>query len=197
MTDSYSLEELQRETTFGGAGEDTNDREIRIIDLSNFDHRREAITEQLWLAATEIGFFQLSHHGIPSEEINAAFIESERFFDLSETIRAQYPRPKGVNAGWESRSQIRPSTGTKDQKESYQITQYHMDNLWPSEEELPSFQANTLHFEKQCWDVGMKVLSCFADKLGFDRDFFSKAHDPKQTDSKAPCVYCIIFRPKA
>ncbi|GAA0229435.1 isopenicillin N synthase family dioxygenase [Marinomonas primoryensis] len=182
MTDSYSLEELQRETTFGGAGKDTNDREIRIIDLSNFDHRREAITEQLWLAATEIGFFQLSHHGIPSEEIDAAFIESERFFDLSETIKAQYPRPKGVNAGWESRSQIRPSTGTKDQKESYQITQYHMDNLWPSEEELPSFQANTLHFEKQCWDVGMKVLSCFADKLGFDRDFFSKAHDPKQTD---------------
>tara|TARA_R110001583_G_scaffold106207_1_gene254368 strand:- start:339 stop:515 length:177 start_codon:yes stop_codon:yes gene_type:complete len=57
MTDSYSLEELQRETTFGGAGEDTNDREIRIIDLSDFDRRREEITEQLWLAATEIGFF--------------------------------------------------------------------------------------------------------------------------------------------
>ena len=106
MPHSYKLEELQRETTFGGAGEDTNDREIRIIDLSDFDRRREEITEQLWLAATEIGFFQLSHHGIPSEEINAAFIESERFFDLPETIRAQYPRPKGVNAGWESRSQI-------------------------------------------------------------------------------------------
>jgi isopenicillin N synthase-like dioxygenase len=182
MTHSYSLEELQRETTFGGTGEDTNDREIRIIDMSDFENRREEITEQLWLAATQIGFFQLSNHGIDPQDIDAAFKESERFFNLPESIKSQYPRPKSVNAGWESRSQIRPSTGTKDQKESYQITQYHMDNLWPTEEELPDFQANTLSFEKQCWEVGMKVLSCFADKLGFARDFFTQAHDPSQTD---------------
>ncbi|TYL47609.1 isopenicillin N synthase family dioxygenase [Marinomonas sp. IMCC 4694] len=182
MSTTYSLEELQRETTFGGAGEDTNDREIRIIDLSDFENRREEITEQLWRAATEIGFFQLSHHGIAPEEIKAAFGESERFFDLPTKIKAQYPRPKSVNAGWESRSQIRPSTGTKDQKESYQITQYHMDNVWPTEAELPNFQANTLRFEQKCWEVGMKVLSCFATKLGFDQDFFSRAHDPSKPD---------------
>ncbi|MEP3348729.1 MAG: 2-oxoglutarate and iron-dependent oxygenase domain-containing protein [Marinomonas sp.] len=176
------LKELQREATFGGAGEDADDREVRVIDMSDFENRRAEITEQLWLAATEIGFFQLSNHGISSKDIEAAFAESDRFFNLPEAIKAQYPRPKGVNAGWESRSQIRPSTGTKDEKESYQITQYHMDNLWPSEEELPDFQANSLRFEKQCWEVGMQVLSCFADKLGFDRDFFTKAHDPSQED---------------
>ncbi|MDB4836960.1 isopenicillin N synthase family oxygenase [Marinomonas sp.] len=182
MTTSYSLEELQRETTFGGAGEEANDREIRIIDLKDFDERRDEITEQLWLAATEVGFFQLTNHGIDEQDIEAAFAESERFFTLPEDTKNQYLKPKGVNAGWESRSQIRPSTGTKDQKESYQITQYHMSNLWPSETELPKFQANTLTFEKQCWSVGMKVLSCFADKLGFERNFFTQAHDPKKED---------------
>lgn len=179
---NYELEELQRETTFGGAGEEADDRAIPIIDLSDFENRREAITDQLWHAATEIGFFQLTNHGISSPDIEAAFAESERFFNLPNAIKTQYLRPKGVNAGWESRSQIRPSTGTKDEKESYQITQYHMDNLWPTEQELPDFQTNTLAFEQQCWQLGMKVLSCFADKLGFDRDFFTQAHDPQQDD---------------
>jgi isopenicillin N synthase-like dioxygenase len=182
MSQPYQLDELQRETTFGAAGEDADDREIRIIDLSDFVHRRQEITEQLWKAATETGFFQLSNHGINSQDISDAFAESERFFQLPQSIKTKYLKPQGVNAGWESRSQIRPSTGTKDQKESYQITQYHMHNLWPSESELPNFVENTLRFEHQCWEVGMKVLSCFAEKLGFERDFFRKAHDPSQND---------------
>lgn len=179
---SYQLEELQRETTFGGAGEEANDREIPVIDMSDFESRRETICEELWQAATQVGFFQLKNHDITAQEIAAAFAESERFFNLPEKVKNQYLKPKSVNAGWESRSQIRPSTGTKDQKESYQITQYHMDNLWPSQDELPDFQKNTLEFENRCWQVGMKVLSCFADKLGFDRNFFTHAHDPKQKD---------------
>jgi hypothetical protein len=32
-------------------------------------------------------------------------------------------------------------------------------------------------FEQASWAVGMKVLSCFADRLGFERDFFTRAHD--------------------
>ncbi|MFD1383172.1 isopenicillin N synthase family dioxygenase [Rhodanobacter aciditrophus] len=182
MTQSYSLEELQRETTFGGAGIEADDRQVPIIDLSNFEERRAEIADELWQAATEIGFFQLKNHGIEQPEVDAVFHEADRFFKLSDAVKGQYPRPKGVNAGWETRSQIRPSTGTADQKESYQITQYHMDGLWPTEAELPNFQANVMRFEQQCWEVGMQVLSCFADKLGFERDFFTKAHDPKQDD---------------
>ncbi len=182
MSHNYALEELNRETTFGGAGIEADDREIPLIDMSNFAQRREEISEQLWQAATQIGFFQLTNHGISEQEIASAFNEAKRFFELPEATKAQFPRPKGVNAGWESRSQIRPSTGTKDQKESFQITRYHMENLWPSQQLLPSFQANTEYFEQRCWQLGMKVLSCFADKLGFDRDFFSKAHDPQSSD---------------
>jgi Isopenicillin N synthase and related dioxygenases len=79
---TYSLEELNRESAVGNAGKEANDREIRVIDLSNFEQRRSEITEQLWSAATEIGFFQLSHHGISKSEIDAAFFESNRFFNL-------------------------------------------------------------------------------------------------------------------
>ncbi len=37
-----------------------------------------------------------------------------------------------------------------------------------------------LGFESQCWQLGMKILSCFALKLGFPESFFTTAHDPQR-----------------
>ena len=62
-TPEYGLKELQLETTFGGMGKETV-REIPLIDLTDFENRRSEITEQLWSAATEVGFFQLVNHGL-------------------------------------------------------------------------------------------------------------------------------------
>lgn len=173
----YALNELQREARMGGLGE-TRAREIRRIDLTDFEQRRAEIADQLWAAAVEVGFFQLVHHGIALEDIEQAFDTAERFFALPDGVKAQYPLQKGRNAGWESRAQVRPSTGTPDQKESYQITRPHMAPLWPTEAELPGFQATMLAFERQCWTLAMQVLSCFADKLGFEPEFFTRAHEP-------------------
>ncbi len=53
-----------------------------------------------------------------------------------------------------------------------------MKELWPSGDELPGFKAVMLAFERANWAVGMKVLTCFALKLGFKPDFFTEAHDP-------------------
>ncbi len=166
----------------GAHGCETDTREIRRIELSDFSQRKSEITDQLWHAAVEIGFFQLESHGIALTGVREAFAMTEQFFARPDTVKAQYPLQKANNAGWESRAQVRPSTGTPDQKESYQITRPHMAPLWPTEAELPGFQATMLAFERQCWDVGMKVRSCFADKLGFDTDFFARAHDPAAPD---------------
>jgi hypothetical protein len=53
-----------------------------------------------------------------------------------------------------------------------------MAKLWPTGDELAGFKATMLDFERANWAVGMKVLACFAAKLGFPRDFFTVAHDP-------------------
>ena len=92
------------------------------------------------------------------------------------------PMLKGTNAGWEYKSQVRPSTGTADNKESYQITPPRMAKLWPGGNELPGFKIAMLAFERANWALGMKVLSCFALKLGFAPDFFTEAHDPLAPD---------------
>jgi isopenicillin N synthase-like dioxygenase len=175
---AYALAELDKESRMGELGLERTDRTVPAIDLSDFEERRAQITEELWAAATEIGFFQLVNHGIPQDLVDRAFAVSASFFELPRETKEQYPLVKADNAGWEFSSQVRPSVGTPDQKESFQITRPRMAGTWPTEEELPGFSAFMLDFESRCWELAMQVLSCFADKLGFERDFFAGAHDP-------------------
>jgi len=177
-TPEYALTELARESRLGGAGTEANDREIRRVSLRDFDARRDEITEQLWAAATDLGFFQLVEHGIDLADVERAFAMAEAFFALPDDVKREYELIKGTNAGWEKLTQVRPSTGTPDQKESYQVTRPRMGALWPSEDELAGFQATMLGFERRCWELATRVLSCFADRLGLPRDFFTEAHDP-------------------
>lgn len=176
-----TLEELDFERTIGGLGSET-DRDIPLIDLSDFDARREEISNQLWQAASEVGFFQLVNHGIETAGIRHAFTLSESFFALPEQSKARYALKKGQNAGWEFKSQVRPSTQTADQKESFQVTLSRMESLWPDQVTLAEFQRVILEFEYKAWKLGMQVLSCFAEKLDFPREFFTYAHDRASDD---------------
>lgn len=171
------LHELALEATIGGLGVDA-DRTVPVISLANLEQRRAEITDQLWSAASDTGFFQLGDHGIPAEIVDRAFGAAEAFFNLPDSAKAAYPWKRELNAGWESRAQVRPSTKVADQKESYQLTRPHMDGLWPAEDEVPGFADDLLRLESAAWDLAMFVLSCFADRLGFDRRFFDQAHAP-------------------
>jgi isopenicillin N synthase-like dioxygenase len=119
MTDPNA--ELSRESRIGGMGRERL-REVALIDLTDLNTRKAEIAEALWDAATGLGLFQLTGHGIPTSQINGAFALSESFFALSTAEKAAMPLRPGTNAGWEFKSQVRPSTGTPDQKKSYQIT---------------------------------------------------------------------------
>ncbi len=175
---NYSLDELKFESTLGGRGLEAETSHIPLIDVSDFENRRAEITEALWQAATQVGFFQLENHGIALGDIQNTFKLSEQFFALDASAKQQFPLKDGLNAGWEFMAQVRPSTGVADRKESYQITLPHMAGLWPSDEQLPEFHSKMLDFERKCWALGMQILSCFADRLGFARDFFTQAHNP-------------------
>lgn len=177
MAADYGLEELRRETTFGGAGT-TVAREVPRVDLADFEARKGEIADALWDASTRVGFFQLVHHGIPQAAVDEAFAFAERFFALPRESKARLAMARGTNAGWEYKEQVRPSTGTADNKESYQVTVPRMAGLWPPGDDLPGFKAAMLAFERANWALAVKVLSCFALKLGFPPDFFTDAHDP-------------------
>lgn len=150
------------------------------IDLSDFENRKDEISLQLVEAAQNVGFFQIVGHGITPEEIDAMFQASKSFFALSDDIKAKYPFA-GWNAGWEKLKQVRPSTGTADLKESYQIGYGpSVEAYWPSEADCPAFKATGQRFMQQVHDVSMKLMSCFEEPMGFPAGFFEKEHNPSR-----------------
>jgi isopenicillin N synthase-like dioxygenase len=154
-----------------------SNRSIPKISMADFHNRIDTITAQLVAAAETDGFFVLVDHGITPSEIEAQFAASERFFSLPDSTKATVPFSR-FNAGWEKNAQIRPSTGKPDKKESYQM-QFgaYMDDLWLPEEVLPGFRAQSLAFMHRCHALSQRLMVCFARGLGFDDDYFVKAHD--------------------
>jgi isopenicillin N synthase-like dioxygenase len=177
--DGSAEHELARERLFGGDGVEV-DREIRVIDLADPNADQRAIDEALWTAASEHGFFQVVGHGIDEAQIDAAFAAAESFFALPIEVKERRAMPPASNSGWEFKSQRRPSTGTYDHKETYQVTIPRMDrlDLWPTDDELTGFEAVMREFEAANRAVAMQILASFARVLEFDDDFFTSVHDP-------------------
>lgn len=160
-------------------------RSIPHISLADFDNRIDEITSQLAHAAETDGFFSITDTEVSVAEIEAIFATSESFFALPDDIKATVPFTH-KNVGWEKRSQVRPSTGFPDQKESYQL-QFgdNMADKWIAEDALPSFKADAQVFMKKAQSVSEKLMTCFARGLGFSDDYFVKAHDSARPDCQS------------
>lgn len=152
-------------------------RTIPRISMADFPNRISEITSQLIHAAETDGFFVLVDHEIPVSSIESQFAAAERFFSLPQSTKTTVPFTT-QNAGYEINAQIRPSTGQPDRKESYQV-QFSplLDHLWLPETELPGFKSQSLDFMTQCQSLSEKLMVCFARGLGFEDDYFVKAHD--------------------
>jgi hypothetical protein len=136
----------------------------------DYEHRKDEIREQLVSAAEGAGFLTLIDHGITIEEIEAQFALSRKFFELPLEIKKQNPHNVETNNGYEFKAQIRPSTGTPDQKESLWIQR---TSEWPSDENVPGFREtikfvsdNTKRF--LVWTVlirGLSHLLCYRSRV--------------------------------
>jgi len=116
--------------------------------------------DDMWEAANQVGFFTVVNHGIAEADIQQAFKNSEAFFALARDEKeAQAPFARDANSGYEYMAQIRPSTGTPDQKESIQITARAgcMDGRWP--QEPASFQEFAKKFMEKSHALAACILS--------------------------------------
>eukprot|EP00900_Chrysochromulina_parva_P007440 jgi/Chrpa1/16698/Chrysochromulina_OHIO_Genome00022369-RA len=114
-----ALERSLRDTAAGTA-EAAHGCEIPTIDLAGDEAE---VATAIWDAAKTVGFFSVINHGIDAALIDSCFDSSAAFFarDL-DAKKAASPFAPQLNSGYEYMSQVRPSTGTADQKESLQIT---------------------------------------------------------------------------
>ena len=140
------------------ARRDENAVKVPIIDISK-DRDETIVADELFQAATTVGFFTVINHGISSQLIQETFSVSAEFFSQTpETKTKQSPFDKRLNSGYEYYSQLRPSTGTYDQKESMQITarQGCMEERWPT---YPSnFQAITKELLHESNELAKYIL---------------------------------------
>jgi isopenicillin N synthase-like dioxygenase/tRNA(Arg) A34 adenosine deaminase TadA len=146
-----------------GAAESRSDVQVPVINMSMGSD--EEIADQLWAAANSVGFFTVVGHGIPQDAIDQAFRVSEHFFaqDLS-SKETQSPFARNLNSGYEYMTQVRPSTGTNDQKESLQVTARtgSMDGRWPS---TPSnFKDVTEELLEQSLRLAKRILNLLQEK---------------------------------
>ncbi|KAI2602045.1 leucoanthocyanidin dioxygenase [Hypoxylon sp. NC1633] len=157
------------------------ERRVPAISLRDFDNRKHEIIAQLVDAAENSGFFTLIDHAITVEEIEAQFALSKTFFSLPSATKRETKFDSTTSLGYEYKGQKRILTGV-DQKESLLIQPNH-HNYWPSEENVPNFQATTANFLAKCATISQQVLQCFAIALGFPEDYFVKAMDALTSDS--------------
>ncbi|KAH7084610.1 hypothetical protein BKA63DRAFT_457646 [Paraphoma chrysanthemicola] len=161
------------------------DREIPQISLHDFENRVDEISAQICSAAENVGFFGIVNHGLSEDEVQSMFQVSESFFNLPDSAKATVPwSPQ--NVGWEKMSQIRPSTGEADTKESYQL-QFgeNMESSWIDEKELPEFKSGSLEFMHRVQGISEQIMVCLARGLGFEDDYFVKYHDVSRPDAQS------------
>lgn len=155
------------------------------ISLRDFDSHIDEITSQLTSAAENVGFFAIKDHGLTETEVAEMFSLSESFFRLPDATKATLPwNPQ--NVGWEKLSQIRPSTGAPDTKESYQL-QFgeNMKGLWVSDDTLPGFKNKSLDFMYKVHKISEKLMVCLARGLGFADEYFIDYHDVSRPNSQS------------
>ena len=171
------------------------DREIPRISLRDFESRIDEITAELVAASENVGFFSITDHGIPTDEIETAFEASRLFFDLPDEIKATVPFST-KNVGWEKNAQVRPSTGQADTKESYQM-QFgeNMANSWIMDEQMDGFhfRDTARHFMELVQKVSEKLMLCFARGLGFPDDYFIKYHDVSRPNAQTVLRFLRYF----
>ena len=60
----------------------------------------------------------------------------------------------------------------------------NMDGKWLEEATIPGFKDEALKFMHHVQDVSEKLMVCFARGLGFDDEYFIRAHDVKKPESQ-------------
>jgi len=139
---------------------------VPIIDLGGGASDAE-LTEQLWQAATSVGFFTLTNHGIPAAEVEAMFGAAKAYFAQDRATKEEAsPYAAHLNAGYEYMQQIRPSTGLPDVKESFQMTTRDdaMKGRWPSD----AFEAQCRAFTEKAHALARRVLTLLEPKAAPD-----------------------------
>lgn len=161
---------------------------VPVIDVSPFTGagtlaQREAVAREIRKACIDIGFFYITGHGIPVEEIEAVNTIGARFFELPEAAKMTVHSSRSpASRGWMQTGGVDPSKSMEklpDVKERFFIsnkagTSGGLDdsqNQWPGEDIAPGFETfMRAHIEKRMI-LTRRMVHAFALSLGLPEDY--------------------------
>ncbi|MGC4025583.1 MAG: isopenicillin N synthase family oxygenase [Mesorhizobium sp.] len=165
-------------------------RIVPIIDLNQFErdpNTRQAFLNDLRSAARDVGFFYLTGHDIPNEQIDDLFAEARRFFalPLDEKLKIEminspqfrgYTRVGGERtrglADWREQLDFGVERDTIPQDAGAPAwTRLQGPNLWP--DALPELRNAILDWQQKTTATAIRLLRAFAAALEQPEDIFS------------------------
>lgn len=161
-------------------------REVPVIDISGFacgDEQHDAeVVEQLRFAASEIGFFHITGHGIAPAVTQRLQDAARQFFGMPfDQKMASFIGNSSNHRGYVPEGEEVFTTGKRDRKEAYDLA---LDipaaevkaghpmlgpNQWP---ELEGFREDVMAYYAAAFAVGRRLLGGFAAALGKPADSF-------------------------
>lgn len=166
---------------------------VPVVDLS-----ASGAASAIDAAATEIGFFQVTGHGVPDEVVDAMLEATERFFHASHDLKSScLPATMAINRGWSplGKESLAYSLGVEappDLFEAFNIGHeldpadpvhvanrdgFFAPNLWP---DLDGFRESYLAYFDAVEALARRITPVLAVALGLDERFFvgSTDHSP-------------------
>ncbi len=163
-------------------------RRIPVIDVSALAGGDEVaasrVADDIRRASIEVGFFYVSHHGVPRDLVRATLMAAKYFFLLPQASR-QAIEVNDAHRGYVPFAQTtQPGRKRPDLKESfnfaYPFTEADLEtqegraliglNQWPAGE--PAWRAVLEDYYSEVFDLGQRILEAFALALGIERNFF-------------------------
>lgn len=162
--------------------------ELPVIDVaplrSNSSEAAKAkVAEAIRHACIETGFFYITGHGIPQEQLDGLLKATSAFFDLSpETKSSLAASLSPLHRGWTGVGGAHNCTSDgqsgPDQKESFLLgaeggaSPMHGPNPWPSDSLLPGWQATVSAYFASALALSRDVSRGLALALGLPEAFF-------------------------
>jgi isopenicillin N synthase-like dioxygenase len=162
-------------------------KHVPTLDIRRYDTDREAFVAELGAAYREFGFCCISGHGIPRQDIDAAYDDFVRFFALPDATKRKYHVPGGGGARGYTPFKVETAKDSKlpDLKEFWHIgreiprdskyADVMAPNLWP--EEVPGFRQHGYGLFEALDSLGSRVLKALALHIGQPEDYFADKTD--------------------
>jgi len=166
--------------------------DIPVVDLSGIGSPagRDAIAEALVRAASDIGFFYVSGHGVSQNLCDKAMAASRRFFEMPAPVKQAIAVDRHQR-GWMAQGLANlEGSATHDAKEVFfwgrdvdpddeqvraGLPLVH-PNQWP-DAQAPFLRAGIIPYYEAVMALGQRILECLAIGLAADPAVFASAYD--------------------